>query len=80
MNTDLPVPVIVFDFLAQYTSLRMSDSSKKSNNKQFTSASKVCSQMLCKKSKDYKTEGQSRIVLFAVYFSEITSRLVDVVT
>ena len=80
MNTDLPVPVTVFDFLVQYTSLRMFDSSKQSNNKLFTSASKVCSQMLYKKKKDYKTEGQSRIALFAVYFPEITSRLVDVVT
>jgi len=68
MNTDLPVPVIVFDFLAQYTSLRMSDSSKKSNNKQFTSASKVCSQMLCKKVRITKLKDSH-----ALYFSPCIS-------
>ena len=68
MNTDLPVPVTVFDFLVQYTSLRMFDSSKQSNNKLFTSASKVCSQMLYKKKKITKLKASH-----ALHFSRCIS-------
>lgn len=79
MNTDLPVPVIVLIF---WLSTRPFECQIVPKNQTINSSrppERSVVKCYTKKSKDYKTEGQSRIVLFAVYFS-VTSRLVDVVT